>query len=214
MAIPNVNFQPATSGPATASGQLLSQGGLSGFQSKNLFLLGTAVLDGAATTFTANFIDGTQKLFQRTVNISAGNVTAPATIGGVANQSVISGVGAFGQLSVGMSVATTGFANSGNNGTFTVNALTTSSIQITNSSAVAETNTPSGNVAANLGAKVLSVRASRATQSLAGVADNALSTIFPTGVGTITDASALVTISAAGTTTNTLSVLLEVIPTA
>jgi hypothetical protein len=210
MAIPNVNFQVVNQGGG-AQGQLYSQGGVSGFQSRSLYLLGTAVLDGASTTFTANFIDGTQKLFQRIVNISAGSVTAPATIGGVANQSIISGVGAFGVLSVGATVVTSGFSNSGNNGTFTVNAVTTSSIQVTNSSAVAETNTPSGNVQVNLGGHVLSVRGSRATQSFAGVADSGLASIGVSLVASITDASAVVTISAAGTSTNTLSVLLEAI---
>lgn len=211
MAIPNVNFVLATAGPAGASGQVYSQGGLSGFQSKSIFLLGTATLDGAATTFTANYIDGTQKLFQRTVNIAALNVTAPATIGGVANQSIISGVGAFGALSVGQSVVVTGFANAGNNATFTVNGVTTSSITVTNASAVLETNAPSGNVQANLGSKVLSVRVSRAVQNSAGVADTGASTIYPVAAATITDSSALITLSAAGTNTQTISVLLEAI---
>src|SRR6266852_5385472 len=103
MAIPNVNCQLATAGPATAAGQVNSQGGLGGFQSRNIYLQGTAVLDGAATTFTANYIDGTQKMFQRAVVTSVLSVTAPATIGGVTNQAVYSGVGSYGVFAVGQS---------------------------------------------------------------------------------------------------------------
>lgn len=213
MAIPAVNAQIiGQSSGSNAQGQVNSQGGVSGFQSKNLYLLSTSVLDGTLTAFTVNFIDGTQKLFQRTLVINALNVTAPATIGGVANQSVISGVGAFGALVVGQSVVVAGFTTSANNGTFTVNAVTSSSITVTNASAVAETNNPSATVTANLGSSVLSVRGSRATKNFAGTADTGLSSIYVAGVSTITDASCLVTISAAGTSTNTVSVVLEVIP--
>lgn len=214
MAIANVNCVLAPVGPATAQGQSLSSGGAAGFESRKLYLMGTATLDGAATAFTANYIDGAQKLFQRIVNISASNVTAPATIGGVANQSIVSGVGAFGALSVGQSVVISGFANAGNNGTFTVNALTTSSIQITNAGAVAESNAPSGNVQANLGGRVLTVQASRAPFSAAGVADTGLATIAVNSVASITDASCLVNLSAAGTASQTVSFVLEVVPTA
>src|ERR1700720_2243508 len=98
MATSATNMQVLTSG-AGAQGQLYSQGGVSGFQSKNVYGLSTITLDGALTTATVNFIDGTQKWFQRNINIAATGVTAPATIGGVANQSIISGVGAFGALS-------------------------------------------------------------------------------------------------------------------
>lgn len=213
MSIPAVNCTLLKQGGA-AQGQVYSQGGISGFQSGTVLLQGTAVLDGSSTTFTANFIDGTQKLFQRTVNISAGNVTAPATIGGVANQSIISGVGAFGALTVGQSVTTSGFSNSGNNGTFTVNAVTTSSIQITNSSAVAESNTPSGNVQVNLGAHVIAAYATRAPFNASGVADTAAAATVVSGASTITDATCLVTISAAGSNAQTLSFILEVIPSA
>lgn len=215
MAIPAVNctVYPAPFG-STAQGQLNSQGGISGAQSKSIIMQGTAVLDGSLTAFTANFIDGTQKLFQKTFVITALNVTAPATIGGVANQSIISGVGAFGALAVGASVVIAGFANSGNNGTFTVNAVTTSSITITNSSAVAETNNPSATVTANLGGHVLSVDGSRAAYSAAGVADSGTASIYVAGVSTITDASCLVTISAAGSNATNLSFMLQVFPTA
>lgn len=215
MAIPAVNctLYPAPFG-STAQGQLNSQGGISGAQSKSIIMQGTAVLDGSLTAFTANFIDGTQKLFQKTVVIGATNITAPATIGGVANQSVISGVGAFGALAVGASVTIAGFANSANNGVFTVNVVTTSSITVTNSSAVAETNNPSATVTANIGGRVLSIDGSRAAFNAAGVADTATASIYVAGVSTITDATALVTISAAGSNATNLSFLLQIFPTA
>lgn len=214
MAIANVNCVLAPVGPAGAQGQIYSQGGVSGFQSKSVYLLGTATLDGAAVIFTANFIDGTQKLFQRLLVVNALNITAPATINGVANQAVISGVGAFGALSVGQSVVVAGFANAANNGTFTINAVSTSSIQVTNAASVAESNNPSATVTANLGAKVLSVRGSRAPFGATGTADTGLSSIYVAGVSTITDASALVTLSAAGTAAQTVSFLLEAIASA
>lgn len=192
-------------------GQIPSQGGVSGAQSKDLQGIATFILDGAATTATLNWIDGTQKPYQQTTNISAQSATAPATIGGVANQSVISGVGAFGQLRVGQSVTTTGFANSGNNGTFTVNAVSTSSIQVTNASAVAETNSVSANVAFNSGSQLALARGARAFASAANVTDTAATTITAT-LSAITQTSATVTFSAAGTAAQTASVFVELFP--
>jgi len=214
MAIPAVNLSYYSQGTAVQQGTIPSQGGISGPQSKQLIGIATATLDGTLTAFTVNFIDGTQKLFNSVVSISASSATAPATIGGVANQSVISGVGAFGALKVGQSVTTAGFANAGNNGTFTVNAVTTSSIQVTNASAVAESGTFGANVQYNAGAKVLSVQGSRATQNVAGVTDTAASSIGVTQVDTITDSSCRVTVSGAGSNGNLLTVLLEIYPTA
>lgn len=106
-------------------------------------LVGYATLTGSTTstkTYTINFIDGVQTLGERPVVVQLTSATAPATINGTANQVVYSGVGSMGQFSKGQSVVTAGFTNSGNNGTFTINAVTSSGIQVTNASGVAETN--------------------------------------------------------------------------
>jgi hypothetical protein len=132
------------------------------------------ILDGTLTTATINWIDGVQIPFQISLFIPVLSVTAPATIGGVANQAVYSGVGSYGQLRVGQSVTFTGFSNAGNNGTFTVNALTTSSIQVTNASSVAETN-PAGTAKFIYpqGEAVVYATGNRAMTSASGVADTA-----------------------------------------
>jgi hypothetical protein len=212
MAIPAVNLTLAPGSTSGASGQVYSQGGVSGFQSKEIYLLGTATLDGSTTNFAVNFIDGTQKLFQNLFVVNALNVTAPATINGVANQSVISGVGAFGALAVGNSVVVAGFANAGNNGTFTVNVVTTSSITVTNSSAVAESNNPSATVTFNKGSHVQACFAARAQYNAAGTIDTAANTISVTTINTVTDATANIVISAAGSAAQLLSVLVKAIP--
>ena len=214
MSITAVNasyFNGMPSGNAGAQGQIASQGGLTGPQAKGLLGVGTFVLDGSTTTgLTLNFIDGTQKPFQNLVYISASGVTTAATINGVANQSVISGVGSFGALRVGQSITTSGYSNSGNNGTFTVNVVTTSSITVTNSSAVAETN-PAGLVAYNQGTYVLGAVAARAIRSIAGVSDTAATTIYTTVTG-VSDTALTLTISGTGSNTQTLSVLFELFP--
>ncbi len=151
MAIAAVNLSYLGQPSSPAQGQIINSG-LGGPLAGALVGIGTAVLDGAATTFTLNWIDGSQKIFQRPqVVIPVLSVTAPATIGGVANQAVYSGVGSFGQLRVGQSVTIAGFATSANNVTATINAVSTSSIQITNASSVAETN-PQASVSAQFGA--------------------------------------------------------------
>lgn len=192
-------------------GTVPSQGGISGGQSKALQGIATFILDGAATTATLNWIDGTQKPYQNTVTIVASNVTAPATIGGVANQSIISGVGAMGQLRVGQSVTTTGFSNGGNNATFVVNAVTTNSIQVTNASAVLEGPTPSGIISFNSQSQLALARGARAFASAANVTDTAVTTITAT-LSALTQTSATVTFSAAGSAAQTASVFVELFP--
>lgn len=217
MAIPAVNasYYLGPAGSALAAAQVPSQSGISGVQSKALVGAGTFVLDGATTTgLTLNFIDGTQKIFQQNTSFSALNITAPATIGGVANQAVISGVGAFGALKVGQSVTIAGFANSANNGAFTVNVVSTSSITVTNASSVAETNNPSATVTYNYqNAALLGVQAQRAIRSIANVADTAATTITA-AVTNVTDTAITLTISAAGTNLQTLTVFFEAFPVA
>jgi len=103
-------------------------------------LVATAVVtgDSSSTSSTINLIDGIQKIAQYPITIPFTNVTAPATIGGVANQAVYSGIGATTQLAVGASIVFSGFSNGGNNGTFTINVISTNSVTVTNASSVLE----------------------------------------------------------------------------
>jgi hypothetical protein len=205
--------QPVVTG--IAQGSLPSQGGISGGQSRSLVGVATFILDGATTTgLVANFIDGVQVPFKTVILLPVLSVTAPATIGGVANQAVYSGVGAYGQLAVGQSVTFAGFANAGNNGTFTINALTTSTIQVTNASSVAETN-PAGTVAFNLvtGAAIGGTVVTRSLANASGVADTAAGTIGITQPPTTLSSTGVTfSISAAGSNLQTLSVLVELFP--
>src|SRR5271166_4059689 len=140
MAIPAVNLTYIGQ-PSPAAAYQIVNNGLGGPLSKTLLGVAQCTLDGASTTFTLGWIDGVQKIFQgNLVVLALASVTAPATINGVANQAVYSGVGAYGQFRVGQSVTFAGFTNGGNNGAFTITALTSSSIQVTNASSVAETN--------------------------------------------------------------------------
>ncbi len=200
-------------GPSFAQGQTQSQGGLSGSQSKAMTGIATSTLDGATGTVNINWIDGVQKPFQTVIVVPVSSVTAPATIGGVANQAVYSGVGAYGQLRVGQSVTFAGFSNSGNNTTVTIVALTTSSIQVLNASSVAETN-PAASVSFNqaTAALVAGAFAVRSVTSAAGATDTAANTISVTKIDTITQTGAVCTLSANGSNTNTLSILVQLYP--
>jgi len=205
-------------GPALAQGQEQSQGGLSGSQSRQLVGIATFIGDGAASSATLNWIDGSQKPFQTVILLPVLSVTAPATIGGVANQAVYSGVGAYGQLAKGQSVTFAGFTNAGNNGTFTINALTTSTIQVTNASSVAETN-PAATVAFNMatGSLVAGAYVTRAIVSAAGVADTQVNTTLAE-ISTQTQTNAVINFYSAAFAAvipgngNTISVLVTLYP--
>src|SRR5882724_6138828 len=146
-------------GPATnvAQGQIYNQspGGPGG---SVITGIGTSTTDGSLS-FTLNFIDGTQSLGQYQVLLPLQSVTAGATIGGVANQSIYSGVGSFGQLRVGQTLVVAGFSTAANNGSFVITAVFTSAVQVTNAGpSVAETNfSATGSV--TLGRRVAAVRA-------------------------------------------------------
>lgn len=202
MSIPAVNLAYIGLGP-TAQGQIIASNN-SGPLAKQLVGYGTATLDGAATTFTVNYIDGTQKLAQYPLVLSVQSVTAPATINGTANQSIISGVGSFGQIPVGASITTAGFTNGGNNNTFTVNAVTTTSITVTNASAVAETNY-SATLTTTLGAAVRAVQISRAGTST----DTAAATIN-INPSAVSNTGFTANISAAGSNAQLLSFVVEI----
>jgi hypothetical protein len=211
MAIAAVNMSYIGQPSSPAQGQIVNSG-LGGPLANALVGIGTATLDGAATTFTLNWIDGTQKIFQRPqVIVPVLSVTAPATIGGVANQAVYSGVGSYGQFRVGQSITFAGFSTAANNGAFTINALSTSSIQVTNASSVAETN-PQASGSVNFGAVLPAIPGSsgvtnfRSLVSAANVADTAAGTITAL-ISSVSATGCTVTISAAGSNGQTLSVL-------
>ena len=161
--------------------------------------------DGAATTATINFIDGVQKIGQVPVVLPMQSVTAPATLNGVANQAIYSGVGSIGQIPVGASVTFAGFANGGNNGTFTVNAITTTGIQVTNASSVAETNYAS-TVTFTKGPAVLGVQVSRSGNS----ADTMAASVYPTTPTAVSNVSFTCNFSAT-LTVNTITLLVAII---
>jgi hypothetical protein len=204
------NNPTSAANSAFAQGQIPSQGGVSGTQSRALIGLGTAVLDGAATTFTLNWIDGIQTPYKNAVLVPFSAVTAPAIIGGVSNQAVYSGVGAYGQFRVGQSIVFAGFTNAGNNGTFTINAVATSSITVTNASSVAESN-PAATGSVNQGTVLALGRVTRAQASAAGVLDTAAQTITTT-ISVQTQTSCTVTLSGTGSALQTLSVMVELYP--
>jgi len=194
---------------AAAQGQRMNSND-SGPLGQNLVGIVQLTLDGVATTTTLNFIDGTQKVYQNVYVLPVLSVAAPVTIGGVANQAVFSGVGSYGLLRVGQSVTFAGFTNAGNNGTFTINALTTSSIQVTNSSAVAETN-PAGTVTLAIGPVAVAYQVARVLVGPNGVADTAASST--TAIVTAQSLASLsVTISSAGSVSQLCSFLVEIWP--
>ena len=124
----------------TGTGQIINSG-LGGPLSKQLWAYGTIINDTTAsgTTCPIGYIDGVASLGKQVV-LAFQSVTAPATINGTANQAIYSTVYGASEVPVGASVTFAGFTNSGNNGTFTVNAVSATGITVTNSSSVAETN--------------------------------------------------------------------------
>lgn len=147
MAAPFINLtyigQPGTS---AGGGQIIADQ-TSGPKAKTLYAYGNLVASSGTWysytgTVAVNFIDGVQT-FGKQIILQLQSVTAPATINGTANQAIYSSTGGDGQIKVNDSVVIAGFTNSGNNGTFTVNAVSSTGIQVTNSSSVAETN-PAG----------------------------------------------------------------------
>lgn len=217
MAISAVNLT-YLNGPQNGVNSVAAQGQVLGTNnggpsSSIQYGLGTAILDGSSTTFTLNWIDGVQKPFQRQIFVQLLSVAAPATINGVANQAVYSGVGSFGQFRIGQSVVFAGFTNSGNNGTFVITAINTSAIQVTNSSSVAETN-PAGTASVTVGPFLAAAFGGRALYGPAfpDVADTAANSITAT-FSAYTQTGCTVTLSAAGSAAQTLSVWAELIPT-
>jgi hypothetical protein len=86
MSIPDVNAVYSGVGP-TASGQILAAPGQAGSVAQDLEFTGTATLDGSATTFNLNWIDGTATLpFTPSgviASVSGGNQGATAVVSAV-----------------------------------------------------------------------------------------------------------------------------------
>lgn len=144
VAAPSTNLSYIGAGP-TGSNQTIADL-TTGPKAKTLFGFGVATNGNtttAANSAPVGFIDGIQSL-GKTITLTFQSVTAPATLNGVANQAIYSTVFGASQIAVGQSVVFSGFANSGNNGTFTVNVVSATGITVTNSSAVAETNSGQG----------------------------------------------------------------------
>jgi len=147
---------------APAGGQIFSNNG-PGPLGRTLMGQAKLTLDGTASTGTIVFIDGTQT-FGKTIILQLQQATAAATIGGVANQTQYYSTNADGQVKVGDSVVVAGFTNSGNNGTFTVTAVTSSYVQVTNSGGVAEIN-PAGTLSDVQNGTPVAVYATLSTES-------------------------------------------------
>lgn len=207
MAIAAANLAYVGQPSSAAQGQIINNG-LGGPLSEALLGIATFTGDGASTTATVNWIDGVQKIFQRPlIVVPILSVAAPVTIGGVANQAVYKGVGSYGQFSVGQTVTFAGFSNAGNNGAFVINAVSPSSIQVTNAGSVAESN-PQATGAVSFGAVLPVALGYRSGVSAANVADTAANTITAT-INTITATGALVTFSAAPANAATASVAVQ-----
>src|SRR6267142_2721654 len=123
--------------------------------------------------------------------------------------SILSGIGAFGQLRVGQSIVTAGFSNAGNNATSVITAVSTSSVQVTNSGAVAETNFgATGSVV--VGRRVVAVRAFHSAFTFAGVADTGAQTVIGVlSASAITNKGCVLTASAT-IPAGTFSVLFDI----
>jgi len=192
------------------AGVVAAQGGLSGMAGKTLTGIVSFVLDGSLSAATINMIDGVQNINQQTIICPMQSVTAPATFNGTANVAIYSGTGNFGQIQVGQSFVVTGFTNAGNNGTFVVLAKTAYQIYAVNASSVAETN-PTAILTWQYGAAVAAVRVVRSAVNAAGVADTAVVTTYALSASAISNKSAVVNFSAAGSNLQTISFLVDVL---
>ncbi len=204
MAIPAVNLSYIGAGPA-ATGTITSnyQGGPQG---KTLLGMGTATLDGAATTFTVNWLDGVQKPFGKLVVVQL--VSAATASGG---NTVYTTLNAGNQIPNGTSVTVAGFSTGANNGTFTVQSSTANTITLNNGSGVAESNNPAATLTCVIGGTPIAAVIARAANSILGVADTAAFTINPISISALTATGGTVTISAAGSNGNLLSFVVEVL---
>lgn len=88
MAIPAVNLSYSGNGP-TASGQILGASQTGGPQAQDIEGFGTATLDGAATSFTVNYVDGVATLpFTPSavlVSVCGGSQPAAAVVSAIAD---------------------------------------------------------------------------------------------------------------------------------
>ena len=149
MAISTVNLSYIGQPKPAAGGQILSNG-TPGPLSRTLVGLATIVLDGATTTGTINYIDGTQT-FGKTIILPVQSVaastgtTASFVLTSVAASSggnaVYTGTitGGASNAFVGFTFTVAGFTNPANNGVFTAVASTATTLTLNNPNATAET---------------------------------------------------------------------------
>jgi hypothetical protein len=149
MSIANVNLSYIGQPKPAAGGQILANNN-QGPLARTLVGLATIVLDGAATTGTINYIDGTQT-FGKTIilpvqSVGASTGTTPSLVltavaassgGNAVYTGTITG-GASNGL-VGLTFTVAGFVNPSNNGVFTAVASTATTLTLNNPNAIAET---------------------------------------------------------------------------
>ncbi len=148
VAAPSLNLSYIGNGP-TGSNQSIADL-TSGPRAKTLFAYGVATNGNTTTGANAapvGFIDGVQSL-GKTIVLQLQSVDAPVTYLGTANTAFYHSVQGCGQVKVGDSVTTSGFANGGNNATNTVTYVLPTAIGVTNASSVAEVN-PAGTLVDN-----------------------------------------------------------------
>lgn len=132
----NLSYIGQPSSPA--GGQIVADQ-TSGPKARSLYAYGT-IVNGSSTfctetSTTVNFIDGVQA-FGKTFVLPINKVAIDATTNTYADYYTVGGAL---QARVGDSVTVAGCSTSANNGTFTVEAVSSSYIVLNNSSAVAET---------------------------------------------------------------------------
>lgn len=150
MAISAVNLSYVGLGPS--AGQQIIADQTSGPKSKSLVGFGTAILDGTATTFTANYIDGVQTM-GRTVILplqsvlasvptpGTGALTLTAVAASSGGTAVYTGTitGGAANAFVGVTFTIAGFLSPQDNGIFVATASTATTLTLTNPNAIAAT---------------------------------------------------------------------------
>jgi hypothetical protein len=199
MAITQNNLSYVGGGPS-ANNQVNSFQALTGAGAKSLDAFAQLKLDGAATTVTLNFIDGVQALGQSVVLPLA---SAAAASGGSTVYTTPAGP-TFNM--VGKSVLIAGFTNSANNGTFTISAVGSGNFTVNNASGVAELNP-----AATAVVSITSVPAAVIVQRTIAPTDTAATSTTVSQTGAFTSVGIPVTISAAGSNAQLLTVYSRIV---
>ena len=199
MAISGNNLSYVGGGP-TANNQVNSYLALTGAGAKSLDAYAKLVLDGAATTTTQNFIDGVQTFGQSVVLPLA---SVAASIGANAVYNTPAGP-TFNM--VGKSVVVAGFTNGANNGTFTVVAVGSGNITLSNASAVAELN-PAATAVVSISSNPVAI----SLQRVLAFGDTATSAVTVVQNGNYTATGIPVTLGSAGTAAQIATVIARIV---